>query len=134
MLYQRQQLSLPPSICGNSAWNASMRKRAKEALLTPDKIKWREVRDEERDGEWRALCVCMCASVRVCVFLSVYVSEQRAMRPSILRGLKCVCKTLMIPCLLTKRPRYCLLLIHFSHITHTLSCIMCSRSAKEKII
>jgi len=40
------------------------RKRAKEALLTPDKIKWREVRDEERDGERRALsCVCVCVCV-----------------------------------------------------------------------
>ena len=85
------------------------------------------------NGE-HCVCVCVCVHLCVCVFLSVCVSEQRAMRPSILRGLKCGCKTLMIPCLLTKPPRYCLLLIHFSHITHTLSCIMCSRSVKEKII
>ncbi len=39
-----------------------MRKRAKEALLTPDKIKWREVRDEERmeNGEHCSVCVCVC--------------------------------------------------------------------------
>lgn len=104
LLHQRQQLSLPPSICENSVWNVSMRKRGKEALLTPDKIKW-----EGGEG-WREGCSMVC----VCV-------------ASILRGLKCGCKTLMIPRPLTKRPRH----RHSTHIKHCQSCISWAKVKRQ---
>lgn len=55
-----------------------MRKRGKEALLTPDKIKWREVRDEEGDAAW-CVCVFVCECVRVCASACALVCVQKYM-------------------------------------------------------
>lgn len=56
--------------------------------------------------ESTVVCGCVC----VCV---------EGVEASIFRGLKCGCKTLMIPYLLTKQPRYHPLLTHFPHINHS---------------